>query len=140
MLVSKYRIRWRYDWVNRAPLYGQWSMTTKNEVDQAWNKQKDGLLWASVEGKTIDYKTVTLCQVPGQDFCFFQFHAVNRVPLRLVDTKDGQKLKTSPGLTEIHGIVVVMRTEKIFVFDTGHIFREPRTAEDLAFKYAAYGK
>jgi hypothetical protein len=137
LLVPKYRIRWRYDWLDRASKCGMWSLTTKNEIDQAWNKQKENLMFASVEGKTPEGETVTLCQVAGQDFCFFQWMAVASAPaLALV----GSNRKPFTPVTKLIGIKLVTRYENISVFDTGHIFREPRSAEDQAYNYAAFGK
>lgn len=137
MLVPKYRIRWRYDWLDRAPKWGMWSLSTKNPEDQAWNKQKDNLMFASVEGKTPNGEIVTLCQVAGQDFCFFQWVAVASTPaLSLVET--GKK-PFNP-VTRLIGIKLVTRYENISVFDTGHIFREPRTQEDMEYNYAAFGR
>jgi hypothetical protein len=136
-LVPKYRIRWRYDWTNRAPKMGMWSLTTKNEIDQAWNKNKEGLLWASVEGKPLTGgEPVTLVQCMGQDFCFFQWIAMASMPALGVLT---QKKPFTP-ITRLVGIKVVTRYEVVSVYDTGHIFREPRTKEDMSYNYAAFGK
>lgn len=136
MLVSKYRIRWRYDWIDRPSKYGMWSLTTKNEIDQAWNKQKEGLLFATVEGKDVDGKIVTLCQCPGQDFAFFQWICIARTPLRVMQNR----IKPSPPIHQLIGIKMVTRYETISVMNTGHIFREPRSTEDQKFNYAAFGK
>ena len=135
-LVAKYRIRWRYDWTDKAPKWGMWSLSSKNEADQAWNKQKENLLFASVEGKDHEGKIVTLCQCPGQDFCFFQWICIARTPLRVMRTG----LKPAKPFHQLVGIKIVTRYETVSIFDTGHIFREPRTAEDMAYNYAAFGK
>lgn len=115
-----------------------WSLSTKNEIDQAWNKQKEGLLWASIEGKTADGEIVTLAQVPGQDFCLFKWMAVASAPLRL-RRKDLSQPPPKP-IHRLIGMEIVMRNETIKVMETGHIFREPRTVEDKRFHYAAFGR
>jgi len=120
--MVKYRVRWRFDFLDGTNAIGMWSLSTKNPVDQAWNKNKGGLLRASIEGKTAEGEIITLAEVDGHDFCLFKWIAFATVP-------GG----ASGNITPIHalgGLQIVTGSHNIFALQNGRVWVEECTADD----------
>ena len=75
--ANRWLFRWRFDFSgNKSPRIGGWFPATRFE-DMASTVNKDGLAWASVEGKHFITKEVKVfVQCHGEDFINFQHLAL----------------------------------------------------------------
>jgi len=130
---DRLRLRWRYDYLDhKPPVVGIWSYSSNNPNEQAWNKSKENLAYATIEGKTMNSQPVTLVRCAGLDFCFFQWESIG---------KANPFFKGKSNVIHfLYGLSMITRDEKILVRDDGKIFRIPRTQEDMNYNYAAFGK
>ena len=108
-----YKLRWRFDYINRPPKYGIWSMATGKPSDSAYSQPKDGLLTASIEGKDVHTKEIKrLADCPGQDFRMFQWVATASMPAV------SGLVSYTPRSTLV-GLKLITRNEVIEVLNTG---------------------
>jgi hypothetical protein len=70
---KQYRLRWYYDYVNKAPYYGVWSIADPSRP--AWARAYEGIARAIIQGKDMEGKIVNLIDIPGCDFQNFQWIA-----------------------------------------------------------------
>lgn len=124
---AQYRLRWRFDYHRKAPICGMWSIPGDKAIDQAWNKSTEGLSFASIEGKDANNQIVLLAQEVGPKFCLFKWMAMAKF--------NGIALAH-----QVVGLQMVTSTKDVFVLDTGRVEVRNRSAEDLNYNYAAYGR
>jgi len=133
--VPNYLLRWRFEWNGKPFKAGMWSHPgdERDLENKAWNKNKEGLLWAMVEAKNYinraDQKIVVA--VPGQDFLNFQWIALGMIPMRNLKVE-------SQATTLIGGLKVLTRHEEICVYDTGKVTRGPH--DNHMINFATFGK
>ncbi len=127
-----YRLRWRFDYYSKAPIFGMWSNPGDKPVDQAWSKTTEGLAFASIEGKDTENRIVLLAQEIGSKFCLFKWMATAKVR-KLADGGYG------PPVHQLIGLQMVTNNKDVFVFDTGHVDVRDRSPDDMDYNYAAYG-
>ena len=129
---SAYMVRWRYDFADKPTRYGYWSRPGVGVEGSAWCANGPGLIRAAVEGKDANGGAIrTLHEVDGHDFCNFQWMAA-----ALYGVGGGDQVCPS----KLLGMKLVSRDFEYWVFSTGLVHKEPRTAEDKSFHYATYGR
>lgn len=127
----RYRLRWKYEYINSADRAGMWSRPSENSEEgfksKAWAQPQQNLLWAVIEGQDASRpgKVFRLAEVPGEDFMNFQWLAVAQVPL---GGAGGQNIRGA-----IQGMSLQSRYEKITVYIDGTV--DKRAVTD----YERYG-
>lgn len=137
-LEKKFLLRWKFDYSDTKPSRkGMWDKSGDNPIDQAWSQSKENLLYARIEGKNIiTRETKVLAEVPGYDFCNFEWFATAASSQAIAALKAGQ-LKTQIQGTNI-GLIIVTRNKRIYVMCNGIINEEIR--QDKNFNFASFGK
>jgi len=129
----KYKLRWRFDYPNKASRYGMWSATTKNPVDQAWNKNS-GASRMKIEGKNTETKQVeVLVDCPADKFRNFSWMAIAR-------PGSGFNVGTITPIHQLVGLEMWTTEKRIKVLDTGEILVTPLKEEEKTMSLATYGK
>lgn len=130
-LEWKYLLRWRFDYINKPSKAGLWMQHGPNPSDQAWCQSREGLLYARVEGKHLQDRTVSiLAECPAADFCLFQWNAAQIT---------GPKFQPIGGPI-IVGIHLVTRYFDILVLADGSVKMNPRSEQEQKFHYETYGQ
>lgn len=121
------RLRWRFDFLNRPPRYGQWSRAADRLEDMAAFQNADGLKLASIEAQdVVTNKVFTVADCRGEDYCNFQW-------IYAAWGFDG-------GHVKIVGLTLVSRDMRCSVYVDGQTSLEPRTEADKKYHYATYGR
>jgi len=131
---TSYTVRWRFDFANSPTKVGFWGTPGNQKTGEglAAFQNKSGLIRASIEGRDLQGGAVkTLVEVDGHDFCNFQWMAAAKYALGGGDQVCPMKLL---------GMKLISRDFEYWVFPTGLVHREPRTAEDKSYHYATYGR
>jgi len=132
MEPRKYLMRWRFDYLDKPSKVGMWSQSSKNPVDQAWNKNVNPSR-VKVEVKDIETReTKVVVDCPGADFLNFQWMAIARTP--------GFFKGSITPIHQLVGLQMWTREKKIAVLDTGKIMMTDMTPEDLNTNFATFGK
>lgn len=127
----KFLIRWVFDYSDKPTRRGIWSTTTKNPVDQAWNKTT-GASRMRIETKdmyTKEVKTVVDC--PAKDFRSFRWMAIARVPSFAGNVQP---------IHQLVGLEMWTDEKRIQVFDTGDIKLSELSEENKNLQLVSYGK
>lgn len=126
---SLYLLRWRFDFVGRASVFGMWN----SPVNTAWNQNREGLTRASIEGKDVLTKqTVTLVECDGHDFRNFQWLAIARV-------NPGMRGSVSP-VPEHIGLKILTTNEEVSVLVTGQCARRTLSEPEKGIQFATFGR
>jgi len=129
----KYRLRWRFDYPDKRSVYGMWSSTTKNPVDQAWNKNK-GAIRVKIEGKNMHTRKVDiLVDCPVDKFRNFSWMAIAR-------GISGFNIGTVTPIHQLVGLEMWTTEKRIKVFDTGQIVVTPLSEGNKKINLATYGQ
>jgi len=129
----KYKLRWRFDYPDKRSRCGMWTQTTKNAVDQAWNKNT-GASRMKIEGKNIETRQVeVLVDCPADKFRNFGWMAIAR-------PGSGFRIGTVTPIHQLVGLEMWTTEKKIKVFDTGQILVEELKPEDKKLRLSTYGK
>lgn len=129
---KKFFLRWRFDYPNKPSVYGMWSQTTNNPIDQAWNKTT-GAIRMKIEAKHVDTKQVSvLVDQPAEDFRNFSWMVNARMTVL-------GKIKSRP-MHQLVGLEMWTRDSKIQVYDDGTIAKKPLSEADKKLNLATYGK
>lgn len=127
--MRRFRLRWRFDFIDKKSKCGVWDLASNLFVDSAVAVNKSGLLWASIEAESIDphnYKLETLVQVPGQDFASFQGEVFSRVGAFGVGEAQVR--------AHVCGISLLTNDECITANVDGSVARRALTAKEKEFK------
>ncbi len=124
-----FRLRWRFDFADKPTKRGIWNAASPNPRDQASSIPKAGLVCAAIEAEhyeTQELTSVVECQ--GPDFGMFLWEAYARCPglLGIAEFKPR---------TNIAGLTMVTRSERITVYINGTWNRRPLTDEEKQFKF-----
>jgi len=76
-----YRLRWRFDFVNKKSKYGGWNSMSTQPVDMAAFVDKTGLLRASIETESIStYALKTMAEIDGHKYVSCSWKAAASSP------------------------------------------------------------
>lgn len=122
-------LRWSFDFYQRPTINGAWT----HSIISAWDKNKEGLLYARIEGKnrrTKEIKTFVRCA--GQDFVNFQWIGMSNVgnPFKIGASKAPK--------TGLAGLKLISRNKEVTVNLAGKVFVSDRTTENINF--ATFGR
>ena len=132
---KRFLLRWRYDYKDKASIYGMWSNPGNIEANGAWKHNHEGVISASIEGKDIDSrKIVRLAECPGYDFVNFEWIAMAKIgnPFNI------RGAITPP--TRLMGLAIVTRDKIIEVFPNGAVVPKIRPEGHKLLKLATFGK
>jgi hypothetical protein len=116
LFEPKYRLRWRFDFLNKAPKIGIWNGNGREE-DGAWRISKDGLVLASIEGESLETCEIkTFLDIPGHLYVSAEWEAYSKSPWR-----PQQDIKL---ITFIAGLTFITPVERLIVFVDGSISRK----------------
>jgi len=123
----KYRLRWRFDFVDGKTKYGIWDGASDLFKDKAAAVNKNGLLRASIEGEKIGEWTVkTLLEVDGHKYVSAEWLASASVGAF------GNGSSTSPGT--IVGLGFILDDKKVWIYKNGTGGSRMLTENDKKFK------
>lgn len=123
------RLRWRFDFAGKPTKRGVWDAASGRPEDAAWMVDKTGLVLAAIEGEHRDtQEEMTLVECQGQDFALFQWEAYARCPGL------GMPAVFTPR-TNVAGLSLLTRDEKITVWINGQWERKPLSAEEKEFNF-----
>ncbi len=107
---DRWMLRWGFEFVNRPTKVGGWLPASRIE-DMASSVNKDGLLWAYIEGKHWTHRDQSriFVRVAGQDFINFEHLAV------LIQQGNGRSIN------HVYGMRIQTRNEAISCFEDGSI-------------------
>jgi hypothetical protein len=122
--MEKVKLRWRFDFPDKAPSIGMWSLPAQRPEDMAAYQNKEGLVRASIETQDIITQEIkTLAECDGWDFLNFQWISA--------------RFGLYQGWAKIVGLKLITRDYEIIVFDSGEIERRERR---LDLNFATFGK
>lgn len=132
-----YDMRWRFDFKDRPSIICKKWGPSKDPEHQAWNKNKEGLVRACIEGKDrASGVVVTLTECDGHDFVNFQWIAEATTGLSF-------KRKISGNLPTMHrllGMALVTREWLYAVSPTGEVFKKARPEAQKKINFATFGR
>jgi hypothetical protein len=122
-------LRWRFDYPGKAPVIGMWN----SSAIEAWNKNKEGLVRASVEVKdTVTKKTFTRVECDGHDFRNFQWLTLARV-------NPNFRGSVTPRPEHI-GLQLLTTDRKFTVLINGKVQTEFLTEDEKSLNFATFGR
>jgi hypothetical protein len=124
-----YRLRWRFQFLNKPDRVGVWNLISDNPDDAAWRVPKEGLVRAAIEGEDREtFEEKVLLEVFGDDYVSCTGEMFARMP--------GMGFQGSHVTPQAHlyGVSFLTRTEKITVHVDGSTERRPLTEEEKQFK------
>lgn len=122
----RYRLRWRFDFLNRPSKFGQWDRDADRLEEKACYQNREGLIRASIEGKNWrTYEVKILAECDGWDFINFAWRAEFR-----------GNAKTS--YTRHTGLELWTRDIKKLVLFNGNVVEESRVGDN--YHYATFGR
>ena len=132
--MKHFLLRWRYDFSDGKVIAGMWSNPGKNQANQAWFHNKEGMIRASIEAKDLATSLIsTVAECKGEDFRNFQWMAAAKVkPL-------GIGGEYSPQST-ILGLRLLTRNNAVEAFVNGTGNTRPLTEGEKKIEFATYGK
>lgn len=131
--TKNYRLRWRFDFLGRSSSLGLWNSPGDIAQNGAWRQNKEGLLFAAVEGKDPETGiTERLAECAGPDFVNFGWIAHARIAPFAG--------RTHQGATTLEGISLTTRDEVLEVYPDGHISRAVRTDAQKKTQFATFGR
>lgn len=132
--TKKYDLRWRFDFNgNRPAVYGKWSAPGSTPQVQAWNKNREGLVLASIEAREVGTnREFKILSVDGHDFVNFQWVAVAMVPYTLAG-----KVQPRHALA---GLKIVARDVEYVVFADGTGEKRIRPEAEKTINFATFGR
>lgn len=131
ILPRNYRLRWRFDYVNRPTRRGIWDgVGPEGGVESAWRQPKDGLIAALIEGECMKtHEVYVLAEVRGQDYAFAQWDSHVRTGPGIGLKRDFKPFRMT------HGLALLTRDERVTVFIDGTVARRPLTDEERGFNF-----
>lgn len=125
----RYHLRWRFDFKSKSPVFGMWDSSHIS----AWDKNRDDLLYASIEAKEIETGKVTrLVECEGHDFRNFQWLAISKVNPNL-------RGAVTPQATNV-GLKILTTHEEVAVLITGQVGRRRLTDGEKGIQFATFGR
>jgi len=129
-----YRVRWRFDYLNRPSTYGIWNVPGP-AANQACFQNKEGMIRASIEGEDVKTREIkALAECDGHDFRNFQWMAVGRM---LHMPRAGESMKP---LTNLVGMKLLTTNDEYRVYGTGAVEKVPLPESHKMINFATYGK
>lgn len=126
---APYLLRWRFDFSDRASVFGMWN----SSVNTAWDKNRDTLIRASIEAKSVKTAiTKTVAECDGHDFRNFQWIALSRVPLNF-------KGSYTPSSEHV-GLKILTTEEEVAVLVSGQCGRRKLTEDEKGIHFATFGR
>lgn len=115
--ADRWIFRWGFEFASKPSKVGGWHPATRFE-DMASAVNKDGLLWAYVEGKHWTYRDQQriFARVAGQDFINFEH-------LSIWASVAGKKT----AVNHVYGMRIQARNEVITCYDDGSVTHEKRS-------------
>lgn len=127
-ITGLYLLRWRFDYADRASVFGMWN----SPHISAWDKNREGVVRASIEAKDVatrEVRTVVACD--GHEFRNFQWLAVAAVgPFRG---------SVTPATHNI-GLKLLTRDEEIAILVNGKGARRLLTEDEKNINFATFGR
>ena len=126
---APYLLRWRFDFTNKAPVFGMWN----SSGIEAWDKNREGLVRASIEAKSqVTKLTKAVAECDGHEFRNFQWLAIARVPPNF-------RGSISPR-PETVGLKILTTDEEVTVLMSGQCEKRPLTEGEKSIPFATYGR
>jgi hypothetical protein len=126
---APYLLRWRFDFADRAAVFGMWN----SSAISAWDKNREKLVRASIEAKsTVTHNTVTIAECDGHDFRNFQWLAISRV-------NPNFKGSVTPR-SETIGLKILTTHDEVTVLISGECAARRLTDEEKGIHFATYGR
>lgn len=126
---QQYLLRWRFDYKSKTSVFGMWNSSHIT----AWDKNRDDITYASIEGKEIGTgKVVRLVECAGHDFRNFQWLCVSRVNPNFRGT-------INPAAINV-GLKILTTEEEVAVLITGRIGRRTLSEEEKGIQFVTFGK
>lgn len=131
---KKFDLRWRFEFTgNRPAKYGKWSSPGNSPELQAWNKNKEGVARACIEGKDVETgASCVLVDIPGQDFVNFQWIASASTP--------GMFNGSIRPVHQLLGLKIVARDTEISVMADGAVYENKRAEDEKTINFATFGR
>jgi hypothetical protein len=129
-----YRLRWRFDYVNRPSKVGMWLFASNKPEEMACFQNTEGLLRAAVECESLlTWKTEIVVECDGHDFVEFRWvNAVSVNPLAL------QGSVTSPGT--LVGLELITKSKRATCLVNGKFSVRDLTPAEMLNKLEQYSK
>lgn len=132
-LQAFYDMRWRFDYVDRPSAYGPWSRPSNDPELQAWNKNREGLVRACVEGKDrVSGECKVLAECDGWDFINFQWIAQAAQSMALIGKV--------PPVHTLLGMNLVTRDCNFVCLPTGQVRKVARPEAEKKIQLATFGR
>jgi hypothetical protein len=133
-LEPLYRLRWRFDYADRASKCGMWCYASNRPEEMACFQNTTGLVRACVQAENLKtWETEDVVECDGHDFVEFRWvTAVSMNPLML------QGSFTSPGT--IVGLELITRAKRATALVNGKLLVRERTAEEMLNNLDQYRK
>lgn len=126
---SLYRLRWRFDFVDKPSKFGVWNGASNNFSDSAAAVNKTGLLRAVIEGEKIgEWVVKTLFEMEGHNYVTAQWIRLANASAMM--SKDVQSAKLPSSLI---GLSLLSSDKKYIVYidGTGAIVHLPKKRMDI---------
>lgn len=132
-----YRLRWRFEFTNKAAKYGQWSKPAARTEDTAAYVNKEGLLFAVIEGECMQSNQIErIVECAGWDFVNFEWVQTFAPPRAM----KGSVVVPMPRSNWLMGLSLVTREEVTEVYFDKSINVKPRRQSDKNFHLEGFGK
>lgn len=123
---DRLRLRWRFDFSNRKPRFGQWTRPASRKEDMAAFNHSQNLVRASIEAQNIATgEILPIAECDGHEFVNFQWISA------LFGLEGGH--------VKIVGMALTTRDYRAEVYVDGTSKVEPRSEDDKKFNYATFG-
>ena len=126
---SLYRLRWRFDFVDKPSKCGVWNGASNNFADSAAAVNKTGLVRAVIEGEKIgEWVVKTLFEMDGHNYVTSQWIRLANASAMM--SKDVQKASLPSSLI---GLALLSSDKKYIVYidGTGAIVQLPKMRQDI---------
>lgn len=138
MNPPKYRLRWRFDYLDKTAKWGMWGHPGPkgDNHTKAWCHNRGKVVRACIEGKDIvTQQIVVLAECDGHDFVNFEWAAAASLPGIIAPGFGSLKPRS-----RVVGLTLVTREWRIEIIDTGEFERKPRTAAEKRMNLATFGR
>lgn len=134
LLVPRYDLRWCLEFANKTARRSQWSRSSNNKDEMAYSVNLNGLVSASIEARNVvTMEEFKLAECAPEDYCLFKWTAAR------TQTYTAQHHMVN-SVQYMTGLSLVTRDVVLECYFDGSTIVTPRTNEDKAFHYAAYGR
>lgn len=124
-----YRLRWVFEFNNKASVVGQWNGASRHPSDMASFVNKTDLKRAIIEGEEqFTWRLNRLLEIPSADYVNMEWVAAVSAPLNLANE---YRRKVSG---QIIGMSIVTRDKKITVYVDGSVSERILSESEREFK------